>query len=307
MIVDIKYNGVDITQHVNLTKAIGYDMSGGSCDHIVLEFEDPELWMSWKPKTDDVIEIMNGKYSSGNMFINSVSPEDGAFGIVATAIPSSARRKFNMGYMHMTLDNIMESCAAESRMDKTIFGIDPMLKYNFLLREDEGCAAFLESIARMEGAVLKCWNNRYTMIGIEKAQTLAPLQTIDTEGDIRGMEYFHREDLRIRNLSVVSPYGNYTATDTAARGDGSITLTGLPVTNNVQAARWARNLLMINNRQAEKIQIDSTFNAGWTAMIRIDIVGNGDMHGQWIIDHVQHDFVGESSTAVLVRCIDTVV
>lgn len=300
------YNGVDITQRVGITAAVGHDLSGSCADHAELEFENTDLWLSWNPKTDDVIEIVNGDYSSGEMYIAAMYPQEDKFKIMATAIPSGARRKTWMSYRNMTLDNIALSCAKESGMEHKLFGVGNYL-YPYLLRENEGCAAFLERIARMEGAVLKCWNGRYTMIGIEAAQKLNADQTIQTDSGMRGIEYVKNDNARVRKLTVITPYARYTAEDLGADGDIEIIRTDVPAINDAQAARWARGLLLAHNRKAETLTVRGVFNERQTAMVRTDVLGDNDIGGAWIVDEVEHDHIGNSSTATLVRCIDTVI
>lgn len=63
----------------------------------------------------------------------------------------------------------------------------------------------------------------------------------------------------------------------------------------------------MHNRRAETLSIESEFNAGFTAMARIDIESGTDMRGEWMVDEVEHDFINRKSRAWLYRCSKTVV
>ena len=76
-------------------------------------------------------------------------------------------------------------------------------------------------------------------------------------------------------------------------------LTGVALAR--QAMRFARGLLMMHNREAERLNISTTFDAGMTSMIRVDVEGNTDANGQWLVDEVEHDLHNGQSTAKLLR------
>ncbi len=52
--------------------------------------------------------------------------------------------------------------------------------------------------------------------------------------------------------------------------------------------------------------LHTTFRSTWSAMVRIDITGDTEANGEWLIDEVEHDFIENSSRAVLFRCIESV-
>ena len=70
--------------------------------------------------------------------------------------------------------------------------------------------------------------------------------------------------------------------------------------------RWARGFLLHHNRQAEELHLGMEYNAGLTALARIDIKSDTDADGNWIIDEVEHDFIMLKSRAKLYRCITTI-
>ena len=42
-------------------------------------------------------------------------------------------------------------------------------------------------------------------------------------------------------------------------------------------------------------------------MVRVNITGNTDASGEWIVDEVEHNFVEQTSAVTLYRIIETVV
>ena len=74
----------------------------------------------------------------------------------------------------------------------------------------------------------------------------------------------------------------------------------------LQAARWAKNKLLEHNRETEIVNMENTFNPGFTAMVKIGIEGSTDAYGDWLISEVEHDLVDFKSQVKLYRVIDTI-
>lgn len=303
----LTYNGRDISGSIAITQAIVTDTAGRSCDTLELEFEDAASWDRWRPATDDTIKLTEGNYDTGDLYVNTVSPEEGKYRILATALPSYARNKRSAGYKNMTLGSLTESCALECGMLKKLYGIADAYQYRYLTRDHENMTAFLQRICDLEGAVLKIWNGKIVVIGVEKAQGLNAKQTYTVNTDAVGVIYERREDLKLKTVKIVTPYATADAVDNAANGKRTLIRCDLPAMDNRTAKRWARAMLMMHNRQAERLTIPSIFNAGWTAMERIDITGGTEADGRWVIDTVTHDLFNKTSEAQLLRVIDTVV
>ena len=304
--MEIYYEGRRITDFVITRKCIVRDTAGDRCDSLELEFENSGVWFGWEPAEDDQIIVEHDGYDSGIMYVNTVIPEDGRFRILATSLPCSARRKAYASFYKQTIEDIMRTCAAESGMDIQILGIDKQTIVPYIERNNEGCGAFLSKLLMLEGAALKCVNGKYTAIGYEYAQDRNPEQTIRIMDDQQGFR-FRAEGTAIRSVTVKTPYALGTATDTAVpETHANITISKLPALDNAQAGKWAKNKLLHINRNMESVTIQSTFNPGASAMLRVDIIGNTEANGSWMIDTAEHDLKNETTTILLKRCIWTI-
>lgn len=278
------------------------DTEGARCDSLCIEMENASTWYSWTPEKDDRILVIQDGYDSGTMYLNTIEGEDGHFSLFATSLPCSAREKRNRSYAGKTLNEIIQSAAMESGMDYALFGIDGQTVIPYIQQYNESCAAFLARLLRLEGATLKCINGKYAAIGLAWAQARAAHQTLTILPGRRGTT--HRKDgNRAKTLKVRSACASGTATDEDADGTLDRLREDIPATDNAQAGRWARGLLLDENRQCESICIESAFNPGLTAATRIDLRGNPATAGQWIITEAGHDLINMQSTAKLLRCI----
>lgn len=304
--VEIFYQGTEITNMVQTRKCIVRDGCGERADSIDLEFENAAGWYAWGPEEDDQIIVTHKGYDSGIMYVNTVLPQDGKYRILATALPCRAREKGNKDFCKKTLEEIMRACAFASGMDFQIFGMDKNIAIPYIERDGEGCAAFLHRFLALEGAVLKCVNGKYTAIGIEYAQGLEPWQTIRISSAQEGAQY-RRAGSVYKSVTVKTPYAEAKANDLAVSEDHmQMTMNDLPAMDNLQAGRWARGKLLCLNRKSELVTLESDFNQGFTAMARVDIDGDTDASGEWLVEEAEHDLINLKTSVVMRRCITTI-
>ena len=302
----IIWEGTDITGYVTVRKAAARDTCGGRCDGLEIEFENAESWYRWGPKEDDQINVAHGGWDSGNLYLNTIAPTGGKYRVLGTALPCKARKRQWDSFENKTIEEILRRCAAQTGMEFACYGIERANRIPYIQRENESCAAFLNRLAVLEGAKLKCVNGRYTMIGLDWAQERNAIETIRSAADQDGIDY-KRSGVTDKSITVITPYATGTAVDDAVDSTHTQTeITNLPATDNMQAARWARNLLKARNRKCESLTIQSKFNPAWSAMCRVDITGGTDADGEWIIEDVEHDLQNETSRATLYRCIQSV-
>lgn len=290
---------------VQVNKCIVRDTVAGRCDSLELEFGNAAGWYSWGPEEDDTIVVTHNGYNSGTMYVNRIMPEGGKYRIMAASLPCKARTKGNASFYQGKLADIMRSCAMVSGMDYRVFGIDGAAVIPYIERENEGCAAFLYRLLTLESAVLKCINGKYTAIGIEYAQKMEAAQTIEMSANQEGMKY-KRSGNKYKSVTIKTPYATATAQDSSATGNNTLTLNNIPAMNDIQAGKWARGKLLDLNRQCESVDMQDAFNAGITAMARIDIFGDTDANGEWIVEEAEHDLINLKTSAILRRCIWTI-
>ena len=302
--MNLYYEGVDITGSVNITRCVHRDVSHGRADGLEIELDRAAAWYRWGAKTDDTIRITHDGYDTGILYLNAVYPEGDKFRILATSLPSAARRRAWGSFQNRSLSTIVRHLAAECGLEAKLYGISAALTYPFLLRRNEGCAAFLNRLGEWEGAVIKAFNGAFRAISVEYAQALPASRHMSITVDQKGVKYTRRDNIKFSGVSVESPYAQATAFDPSVAGNNHPVLTHLPVFDAAQANRFAHGILLMNNRKAEQLSISSVFDAGMTSMIRVDVEGNTDANGSWLVDEVEHDMKNGTSTAKLLRVLE---
>lgn len=302
--MNIYYNGTDITAFVQVRKCIVRDTCGGRCDSLEVELENAETWYRWGPREDDRIVVTRGGYNSGTMYLNAVLPEDGKFRIYATALPCGARRKEWRSFWGCSLEQIIRACAMASGMDFALHGVEGSREIPYIQQENESAPSFLNRLLRYEGAALKCVNGRYAAIGIPWAQSRSAYETITVRSNQRAAEY-RRFGGGKSALTVRFPGGSATARDSSVAGNKTESR-NLPAGNDIQAGRWARGLLLAENREQEILTISTEFHPGATAMVRVDVTGGTDADGAWLVQDVEHDLYNGATRTTLYRCLEGV-
>lgn len=287
-------------------KCVSRDTCGARCDSLEIEFENAAGWFAWGPQEDDEIMVSLNGYDTGIMYLNTILPEDGKYRILATALPCKARRKEWQSYTNRTIEDIMRACAMRTGMTFQIYGIDGKTVIPYVEQENESAAAFLNRILTWEGAALKCVNGGYAAIGYEYAQERAAHQHISIAPDQRGAEY-KRGGAKLKGVTVKTPYAEASAEDLAVDDRmNRMTISDAPAMTDIQAGRWARNILRHHNLQCESLTFSGQFNPGMTAMTRIDVTGATDAEGEWLITDAEHDFYNKTTKARMQRRVITV-
>ena len=300
------YEGTEITDYVDIKSCIHRDVSGGRADGLDILLDNAARWFAWGPKRDDRILASHKGYDTGIMYISQILPEDGKFRLRATSAPSSVKRRAWNAYQGSTLAGIMRACAAECGLEWAVFGLDKDMRYPFILRKNEGVTAFLQRLTEMEGGTLKCLNRRLTAIGIEYAQGLPAKQNLEIDSKTPGFVYRNIAARKWESVAVASPYGTGAAFDGSADTAESKTYTNLPAFDKITAGRWARGLLLCNNRTAEEMEFSTAFNPGMSAMVRVDVTSPTDAHGEWIIDEARHDFIQDRTWIKMLRSVTSI-
>ena len=303
--MQIIYQGVDITDAVDIVSCIYCDRSGASCDSLDIEFDNLKSWHRWRPEENDEIRISHNGISTGKMYLNTILPTDGRYRIVATSLPTNAKKKKTASYIDRTIESIARECAHECGFGSKFNGVNEETLFSYIERQHETPAAFCERLLKLEGAKLKTADSCFCAIDLKYAENRLPAMGYEIEADQEGVDYA-RGSARYSRLTVKTPFCEASAADTDAADGPAITVSGLPAREVTQAARWAKNLLMDHNRRSETLSIESELNRGFYALSRLKIESLTELDGEWMAEEVKHDLINQRSKVKLLRCISTI-
>ena len=304
--MEFYYQGKNISSAVDITECIHREHSGNKCDCLEVTLDHAEDWYRWQPETDDTVSVSLDGYTSGKLFLNTIFPYNGKYRIFATGLTKAGRTAGNESYTDITLKDLIERCAGRCGMEGKLYGMDGTLHYEYLERTNESTASFINRILTLESACFKTVNGRFAGIDILTQQNRTPVQRITVTAGQDGITHIKREDRKYSTLTIKTPYATATAYDDGAHSANAITRTDIPAANAATALRWARGLLLHNNRQTETVELETEFNAKLNSMDPVELVSDSEMNGLWMVDEVEHDLIRKRTTATLFRAITTI-
>lgn len=297
------WQGKDITQYTQIRGCIHREAAHGAGDLLEIRMGRAESWHRWDPETDDTIRVKHKGYDTGTLYLHSVIPEGEEYRVLALSLKSAARRRAWAGYRDVTLRRLLHNLAAGCGMKDGIYGTEGLYAYPWAEQRDEGAAAFLDRMCRMEGMALKTVGGAFRAIDIRWAQNRTPAANIVLKAGQDGARWQRNEGEKWGRVKVITPWAESSATDTEAMGRPEKVICCTGARDAATAGRWARGLLLDHNREAETLEIEMGLNAKLTAMERITIGGNTAANGDWLVDEAEHNLIDERTTARLLRAL----
>lgn len=297
--MEIFIAGIDVTKYCDVERCVHRDQVG-KADVCEFLFRNGADWQRWQIEPDTEIRVFRDGYSTGILYVASAETKGTKYEILACSVPMRARKERSTAFENRTFGMIAEYCAAECGMKAKIFGIDRNIRYQYLQTEYETPCATLEKLCAKEGGTLKVVDGALCCIGHEWAAKMPPQQVIKiTNGD--GARHVIRSGSLWKTATCETPYVKASYTDNGISGGIQKRLEGIAPADEAEGARWCRNLLEKHNRECETLRIATGFNAGATALARIEIGGETDGNGIWNVDEVKQDFVNGKSEIVMVK------
>ena len=305
--MQLLYEGVDITDRIGISAAITTDGAGGIADGIRLTLFDAADWIRWGPKADDRIAIEDDGYRSGNMYIDTLDPDGDMYRLTAYSMPSAARNTKWASYEHVTLFELTSIIAGELGMGAALHGIGGGIFFPYLIRKNETALGFLRRILAFEGAVVKCFDGQLVVVGMLWAQEQPAIRALTLGTDMSGAKPMRLGTGGYNRCTMLYPGGRGTAVATQSSADGDLTLSDVPIFDNIQAGRWARGGLLQEIRGYDQLQWAMAFDPALTGLTRFDLHAPGDLSGEWIVEQVEHDHIERRSNCLFYRCVHGIV
>lgn len=300
----ILLNGYQVEQDVTVQEASSTDAAGGQADICTVQFAEGIVLDRWGVETGMTLEIRDGGYSTGQMYIDAIERTAQGAGILrARSLPDSASHTGWNCFEYIRLRDLLKAGADALGLEYGLYGVDGDVQLRRIVRRGQTWPEFLNYVFRREGAALKFDGGRVLAIGYKWAfaqeATRAYLVHDDASGRYACSQRFRCYRLHTGLLEA-------TAKDGAAKGNRCKNQYGEQIYEEAQARRWAAGLLLAENLALEEYRLSVSLDTGLAAMSRIDLQDGGLLRGQWFIQSVTHDFTKQKSALRLQRCVTTI-
>lgn len=159
-------NDVDIMDSISVTDCI-YEMHAeGQADTLTLKFADTKKqWVGWKPKQDekgkrgDLVKVTDGVINTGQMYIESLKPENGAYVLTAYSVPKKAFDKKSRSFEKLPLSQIAKKIAGEYGLELATYGLRDQI-HPYVKQNAKSDLAFLNERCRLAGAAFLVFDGK---------------------------------------------------------------------------------------------------------------------------------------------------
>lgn len=298
--IQMTYNGVDITDSVSVERCYHDMYGGGRSDTLHLRVNDvDDLWDAWAPAAGDEIRVDYGAISTGAMFISETVPKNGVFEITAQSAPKSGFDKQNKAWQKVRLLQIGAEIAERNGLSFHSYGVEDRL-YSYL-SQAEGDLHFLNRIARLEGCAVLVYDRKLIMYSEAYMEAQAPTETLDitVDGDYK----FQDRSGDLYGACHIES-GMYSGKFSVDNGSSRVLVPGnLPtVGSNADAARFAKNILRDANKGCYRGFVRSVILPGYApaSMVELSNARATSWDGSVFIEHIRNDY-GRGESKIFFR------
>lgn len=298
--IQITYNGVDITDSVSINRCYHDMYAGGRADTLHLRVNDAEkLWDTWAPSAGDEIRVDYGSISTGTMFVTDAIPQNGIYDITAQSAPKSGFDKQNKAWQKVRLLQIGEEIAKRNGLSFHSYGVEDRL-YSYL-SQAEGDLRFLNRIARLEGCSVLVYDRKLVMYSEQYMEEQEPTETLEVtiDGDYKYQD-------RRANLfgSCIVESGMYYGAFSIENGSSRVLMPdSIPVVgSDDEAARFAKNLLRNANKECRSGFVRSLILPGYAPASTVELSNAraSSWDGRVFIEHIRNDY-GRGKSKIFFR------
>lgn len=298
--MQVIYNGTDISSSIQATQATITDHSGGKPDSIGLQFSDTEgLWSQWKPAKGDTLQVKEGGFDSGLMYVDEISQRAGRFGLGALSIPQESKTARSQAWESVRFLEFATQIASRYGFDLKSYGIQNHL-YERVDQVEEPDFSFLADRCSLEGYALKITNQSVVIYDEGNYEKIAPdpQLAVIQESSINGDFNFIDKSVGIFGKCIIrgQTAAEFIEGEFSAGGVlGSTLIKRMYVSNKIEANRWAKGILRSHNKHMITGALTIDLNIDYAAGTTVQIVDTGMFDGVFFIDSLTHDLINNQT------------
>ena len=291
-------NGVNIFDQVSLRYCVHEMFAEKRSDTLTVRFNDPTgVWSKWNPAQGAEVSFENGASRTGKMFLYSTKPENGCFTVRAMSMPQSGLIRRSKSWAGVHFLQIANEIAGRNSLEFENYGCADQL-YNYLAQSNESDFSFFYRLCMLEGCQMLVFDGKLVAYNEAYIEGQPPAATLEI-GDDGVFSYEDRTQFAYGAATVAS--GSFSGTYKAPSGGSDRVLkpeTGIKVTSNAEALRFARGLLRNANKGLACGSLTRELMLGYAAasVIRLKTTKAEAWNGTIFVTGVRHDHLKNQST-----------
>jgi hypothetical protein len=291
------YNGVDIYGDVSVNYCVHDMYAEKQADSLVIRFNDVKgLWSKWNPAAGDIVTFEDGVSTTGKMFIHSMKPQNGLYTIRALSVPLTAIQRKNKSWVGLHFLQLANEVAGNLGLTFENYGCKDQL-YPYLVQNNETDIALFSRICTLEGCQMLLYDGKliaYNEAYIE-SQPIAGNLDIGEDGNFK----YSNDTSELYGSAIVSG-GSFSGSFIAGNGSNRVyrPQTGIQVTSNTEATRFAKGLLREVNKNVQRGIFKRSLMDGYAAasLLTLNTQKASAWDGSIFVRRIQNDYVQNSTT-----------
>lgn len=298
--MQIIFEGVDISQDVDVNKCIAHDGAGSEADSITISFADLSgLWSKWNPQRGNSLRVKEGNYDSGHMYVDQIIKQAGRFIVEGISIPLQARVNKTKRWQNITFLSIARELAASYGLNLKAINV-PDHPYETLTQFGMTDLGFLNRMCIRESCMLKIFDRTVVIYHEPTLEKGIPVlafyndQMADKEFVKKTEGIYSGCTIQYLNLSCKHLTGIFKDPGLSMFPELKI---NEKVNNIDEASRWARGYLRTSNKYQYSGWFDTRLEAGIAAGCLISVPEY--MSTACVVNEITYDIVNKKSTITL--------
>lgn len=295
--MQIIYNGVDIFPNISL-KACEHEMYAESqADSLILRFNDTShQWDGWNVEQESIIEVIEGAARTGKMYIYDVTPTNGVYTLKAFSIPPTSKKRTSKSWEKVHFKQLCKEIATRHGLAYEEHGVTDQL-YEYVVQNNLPDFVFLEQRCKLEGCSFLVFDGKLVVYSEAWMESTSPQKLLQVETD-KNFTYSDNTAKSYKSAEIVNAtrVGNYSAdTESGSRIlHKNITI---PMNNQAEANRFAKNLLRLENKNQRTgvLLWDIQRELAPGSVIHLKTHGEKSWDGNIFVYRLRHDYLAERS------------
>ena len=296
LILKVFYGDTDITDAIDVNSCIHDMFACSMADTLVLKFNDTnKVWDGWDAEKEGLISVACGIAKSGQMYIDTVKPENGIMTLRASSIPPTAKEKHNKSWENVKTLQLAKEIADRHGLGFESYGVEDNL-YTYVRQENEPDFEFLQKRCDLESLAFVVYDKKLVLYSEKYLESQEPAEDVelgaDADYDYTDNELQGYGTMTVKNGDIS---GTYTASNGLSRSDERVIQTYIG--SQDEGNRYAKGILrQVNKNLASGYWRDTLrreLSAG--SILNLKTLGAKSWDGKVFVSHIRQDYVNSKS------------
>lgn len=303
--MSVIFEGVDITNDVDVIQAISRDVSGGMADSLDILFSDVNgIWRKWNPQKGNSIIVTNDGYSTGKMTIDEIFLTSGKIFLRAKSTPLEKQTR-TKSWNDITFLKLAEELSGKVGLSLKTYNVNDYT-YKRVDQIESTDLSFLNYLCVREGYCLKVHDNTAVIYSESYFESLPVAVTLDQDDfKLDSYSIVDNQIFGACNVDFESGLGEYISFtfEAPTKPNNAILNLRMPLFNIGETERFSKSFLRDKNKWEKQCRIITPLNLTVAAGNTIFITGDG-IGGKYFVFKCLHNLIGKDTKLYLRGCLE---